>query len=56
MDLKSPGGTLPALDGRLHIVALMGPDAFTAALDRGADIVIEGRSTDAGVIAAFAIW
>ena len=34
----------------------MGPDAFIAALQQGADLVIGGRSTDAGVIAASAIW
>lgn len=44
------------IDACLHIVALMGPDPFIAALEQGADIVIGGRSTDAGVIAAYAIW
>lgn len=44
------------IDQCLHIVALMGPEAFVEALEQGADIVIGGRSTDAGVIAAYAIW
>lgn len=36
-----------------HIVALMGPEPYVAALNAGADIVLGGRSTDAGVLAAF---
>ncbi len=35
-----------------HIVALMGPEPYIAALEAGADIVLGGRSTDSGVLAA----
>jgi hypothetical protein len=39
-----------------HIVALMGPEPFMAALNAGADIIIGGRASDAAVIAAYALW
>ncbi|MEI7429039.1 MAG: acyclic terpene utilization AtuA family protein [Betaproteobacteria bacterium] len=35
-----------------HIVALMGPEPYIAALQGGADIVLGGRSTDSAVLAA----
>ncbi len=35
-----------------HIVALMGPEPYIAALKAGADIVLGGRSTDSAVLAA----
>ncbi|NQE60604.1 acyclic terpene utilization AtuA family protein [Caulobacter sp. RHG1] len=35
-----------------HIVALMGPEPYIAALQDGADIVLGGRTTDTAVIAA----
>ena len=35
-----------------HIVALMGPEPYIAALEGGADIVLGGRTTDTAVIAA----
>lgn len=35
-----------------HIVALMGPEPYIAALKDGADIVLGGRTTDTAVIAA----
>ncbi|MBB6123793.1 acyclic terpene utilization AtuA family protein [Sphingobium subterraneum] len=35
-----------------HIVALMGPEPYIAALEAGADIVLGGRTTDTAVIAA----
>lgn len=35
-----------------HIVALMGPEPYVAALRDGADIVLGGRTTDTAVIAA----
>ncbi|MFV3075263.1 acyclic terpene utilization AtuA family protein [Niveispirillum fermenti] len=44
------------LDKCLHIVALMGPEPYHAALDAGADIIIGGRTSDPAVIAAFALW
>ena len=40
----------------LHIVALMGPEPYFAALEEGADIILGGRGTDPAVIAAFALW
>ncbi|WP_367038847.1 acyclic terpene utilization AtuA family protein [Streptomyces sp. Je 1-332] len=43
------------IDDCLHIVALMGPEPYIAALDADADIVIGGRSSDPAVIAAFAL-
>ncbi|MCS7477683.1 DUF1446 domain-containing protein [Umezawaea endophytica] len=44
------------IDTCLHIVALMGPEPYFAALDAGADIVIGGRSSDPAVIAAYPLW
>lgn len=44
------------LDECAHIVALMGPEPYVAALEQGADIVIGGRSTDPAVLAAYPIW
>ncbi len=35
-----------------HIVALMGPEPFIAAVQGGADIVLAGRTTDTAVLAA----
>ena len=35
-----------------HIVALMGPEPYMAALRQGADIVLGGRTTDTAVLAA----
>jgi hypothetical protein len=35
-----------------HIVALMGPEPYIAALQSGADIVLGGRTTDTAVLAA----
>ncbi|MDB5947474.1 MAG: hypothetical protein JWQ33_2500 [Ramlibacter sp.] len=43
----------PALFGQCdHVVALMGPEPYIAALDGGADIVLGGRTTDTAVLAA----
>lgn len=43
----------PALFGKCeHIVALMGPEPYIAALEAGADIVLGGRTTDTAVLAA----
>lgn len=41
-----------AVDRCEHIVALMGPEPYIAALEAGADIVLGGRTTDTAVIAA----
>lgn len=38
-----------------HIVALMGPEPYVAALQAGADIVLGGRTTDTAVLAAVAL-
>ena len=38
-----------------HIVALMGPEPYIAALEVGADIILGGRTTDTAVIAAAAL-
>jgi cysteine synthase len=35
-----------------HIVALMGPEPYMAALQAGADIILGGRTTDTAVLAA----
>ncbi|MCI4643540.1 MAG: DUF1446 domain-containing protein [Hyphomonadaceae bacterium] len=39
-----------------HIVAALGPEPYIAALERGADIVLGGRTTDTAVIACYALW
>jgi hypothetical protein len=44
------------IDACAHIVALMGPEPYIAALEAGADIVIGGRSTDTAVLAAYPLW
>ncbi len=43
------------LDACSHIVALLGPEPYIAALERGADIVLGGRTTDTAVLAAAAL-
>lgn len=44
-----------AFDECAHIVALMGPEPYIAALDSGANIVLGGRTTDTAVLAAVAL-
>ena len=44
------------IDECRHIVALMGPEPYIAALEAGADIIIGGRSTDTAVLASFPLW
>jgi hypothetical protein len=41
-----------AIDACVHIVALMGPEPYIAAIDAGADIVLGGRTTDTAVLSA----
>jgi acyclic terpene utilization AtuA family protein len=41
-----------AIDSCTHIVAVMGPEPYVAALQAGADIVLGGRTTDTAVLAA----
>lgn len=45
----------PTIQSCEHIVALMGPEPYIAALKAGADIVLGGRTTDTAVIAAVPI-
>ncbi len=40
------------IDACTHIVALLGPEPYIAAMDAGADIVLGGRTTDTAVLAA----
>lgn len=53
----SPADELDAgtVEGCDHIVALMGPEPYIAALEAGADIILGGRTTDTAVIAAAAL-
>ena len=41
-----------AIDACVHIVALLGPEPYIAALEGGADIVLGGRTTDTAVLSA----
>jgi Acyclic terpene utilisation family protein AtuA len=49
-----PAGSLrdDRLDACTHIVALLGPEPYMAAITAGADIVLGGRTTDTAVLAA----
>jgi hypothetical protein len=40
------------IDSCDHIVAMMGPEPYVAALEAGADVILGGRTTDAAVLAA----
>ena len=53
----APAGPLDAamIEGCDHIVALLGPEPYMAALEQGADIVLGGRTTDTAVLAAAAL-
>jgi hypothetical protein len=44
--------TIDACD---HIVAVMGPEPYIAALNAGADVVLGGRTTDTAVLASYAL-
>ena len=44
------------VEDSVRIVAQMGPEPIIAALQKGAQIIIAGRSCDDGVIAAYPIW
>jgi hypothetical protein len=50
----APAGPLDnaSLEACTHIVALMGPEPYMAAIAAGADIVLGGRTTDTAVLAA----
>lgn len=50
---RPPGGGAASLDG--HTVAVMGHEPINAALARGAQIVLAGRSSDAALFAALPI-
>jgi hypothetical protein len=41
-----------AIDACSHIVALLGPEPYIAAIAEGADIVLGGRTTDTAILAA----
>jgi hypothetical protein len=53
----APAGPLSdaGLDACTHIVALLGPEPYIAAIKAGADIVLGGRTTDTAVLAAVPI-
>jgi hypothetical protein len=53
----APAGPLSEalLDACDHVVALMGPEPYIAAVEAGADIVLGGRTTDTAVLAAVAL-
>jgi hypothetical protein len=44
-----------SIDACTHIVALLGPEPYMAAIEQGADIVLGGRTTDTAVLAAVAL-
>jgi hypothetical protein len=44
--------TADLIDRSSPIVGMIGPEPFQAALDRGAEVVLAGRSTDASIFAA----
>jgi hypothetical protein len=50
----APAGPLSdaSLEACTHIVALLGPEPYMAAISAGADIVLGGRTTDTAVLAA----
>lgn len=43
------------IDACEHIVAVMGPEPYIAALRAGADVILGGRTTDTAVLASFAL-
>jgi hypothetical protein len=47
--------TADVVDRTDRIVAMMGPEPYIEALDRGADVVIAGRSSDVSILTAIAI-
>ncbi|MDZ4125829.1 MAG: acyclic terpene utilization AtuA family protein, partial [Hydrogenophaga sp.] len=51
----APALSEDVLSGADHIVAMMGAEAYVAALDGGADVVLAGRSTDAAIFAAIPV-
>src|SRR5215831_5686554 len=52
----APHGPLDegAIDACDHIVAVLGPEPYVAALAAGANIILGGRTTDTAVLASFA--
>ena len=53
----APHGPLDdaSIDACDHIVAVMGPEPYIAALEAGANIILGGRTTDTAVLASFAL-
>lgn len=49
---ESPPLTRPTVEASEHIVAMMGPEPYVEALERGADVVIAGRSSDVAIFEA----
>jgi len=47
--------TAADVEGSERVVAMMGPEAYVEALDRGADVVIAGRSSDVAIFKAVAL-
>lgn len=43
------------IDESAHVVGMMGPEGFIEALDRGADVIIAGRSSDVSIYNAYPI-
>ncbi|HVK81199.1 MAG TPA: acyclic terpene utilization AtuA family protein [Verrucomicrobiae bacterium] len=43
------------IDACEHIVAVLGPEPYMAALEAGADVILGGRTTDTAVLSCFAL-
>src|SRR5438552_3296783 len=54
--LMHAGGMDAAGVAAEHIVAMMGAEPHIAALERGADVVLAGRSSDSALFAAYPLW
>lgn len=52
---ESPPLDAAAVDGSAHLVAMMGPEPYVEALNRGADVVVAGRSSDVAIYKAMAV-
>jgi len=44
------------IDQTTRIVGQMGPEPFIKALDKGAEVIIAGRSTDTSIYASYPLW
>ncbi len=52
---ESPPLDEATVDASAHVVAMMGPEPYVEALDRGADVVVAGRSSDVAIFKAVAL-